>query len=248
MINIDTFVRNGNYRLAARVKWYYDIAPRYTWANVREWSANNYAKGKLLRGAPKDIDSQIMAMMSSPSTNVYIDRLPKIAQENFWCLVDWAATEEATTYTELEGVGFIVPHRNKKLGEHIFVVHGGHANPRHRDTEREAVYIVRLRQADIDNLIKYERRRWEVAQDVTAGPWGVTPGHTLEQHLEESKDRYIKGHGYQGRLNYVDCLTKKDRDKLAVLKLMPDNKFLEGFGGVTTSNYKDARVFILQGD
>ena len=228
MIDIFDYKSAGGYRIRARVKYYYDETPRWDWKRHVEQAEARYARGSRLRGARDE--HQVMAYLASPSTDVYIDRLPLTARENFWKLVEWAKTEEATVYTELDGIGYIAPHRNKKLNEHIFVVHGGKHSRMHRDVTRETIELHRVPPKDLEAMFDFARRRWELVAKGTQ-VWGVNPAHTFEEHMESEAVNFLRQRTYRTRTVYLDRLTKKELDKLALLKLMPEGKFLEGHGG-----------------
>ena len=249
MIDIDDLSTFGNYRVRERVKFYFDESPRgWTWdrcvSNAQDW----VNRGNKLRGAKPE--HQVMAYLASPSCDVYIDRLPPVARENFWRLVEWAKTPEAEVYKELEGVGYIAPHRNKKLNEHIFVVHAGHQNLQQRDQTRETIQLIRVSLDDVEQHLKWARVRWENAQNSKAmghTVWGIDPNHTYEQYLEKELDDFVRQRGYRGRTVYLDRLTKKEKDKLALLKLMPKNKWLAQHGG-RAEHWAGQSTYILLGD
>jgi hypothetical protein len=249
MINIGDYSVFGSYRIRARVKFYFDESPRgWTWDRCTQ-HAKDMTNRKPLRGAKPE--HQVMACLASPSCDVYIDRLPPVARDNFWRLVEWAKTPEAEVYKELDGVGYIAPHRNKKLNEYIFVVHAGHQNVQHRDQTREMIQLVRVNLDDVEQHLKWSRVRWENAQESKAmghQTWGVDPNHTYEQHVESELNGFIKQRGYRGRTVYLDRLTKKEKAKLAILKLMPINKYLEGHGGRAQHFANGPSTYILLGD
>ena len=248
MINIGDYSTFGNYRIRARVKFYYDECPRgWTW-DKHATQARDLTNRRPLRGAKPE--HQVMACMASPSCDVYIDRLPPVARDNFWRLVEWAKTPEAEVYKELAGIGFIAPHRNKKLHEHIFVVHAGHRQIQHRDTSRETIQLVRVKLEEIENQVKWANIRWDNAQEQKSMghmTWGVDPNHTQDQHIEKELDEFIRQRGYRGRTVYLDRLTQKEKDKLAILKLMPINKYLAQHGG-KAQHWGNVPTYILLGD
>lgn len=235
---------SSNYRIRARVKYFYDETSRYwNYARQVEHAQEWLARGGRLRGA-KD-EHQLMAYLATPSTDVYVDRLPPTARENFWKLVEWAKTEEATVYTELEGVGFIAPHRNKKLNEHIFVVHGGTHNRMQRDVTRETIELYRVPPKDLAAMLDYAKRRYDSVQ---AGNhvWGVDPSLSYEQHVERETASFFRQRSYRARTVYLDRLTKVEKEKLSMLKLLPSAKYLDGYGAKIL-NYT-APVYLMTGD
>ena len=249
MIDIDDLSTFGNYRVRERVKFYFDESPRgWTWdrcvSNAQDW----VNRGNKLRGAKPE--HQVMAYLATPSCDVYIDRLPPVARENFWRLVEWAKTPEAEVYKELEGVGYIAPHRNKKLNEHIFVVHAGHQYLQQRDQTRETIQLIRVSLDDVEQHLKWARVRWENGQKTKAmghTVWGIDPNHTYEQYMEAELNDFVRHRGYRGRTVYLDRLTKKEKDKLALLKLMPTNKWLAQHGG-RAEHWAGQSTYILLGD
>ena len=244
MIDIGYYDSNTNYRIRARVKYFYNETSSYwNYARQVEHAQEWLAKGNRLRGA-KD-EHQLMAYLASPSTDVYVDRLPPTARENFWKLVEWAKTEEATVYTELEGVGFIAPHRNKKLNEHIFVVHGGTHNRMQRDVTRETIELYRVPPKDLAAMLDYAKRRYDSVQ---AGNhvWGVDPSLSYEQHVEKETASFFRQRSYRARTVYLDRLTKVEKEKLSMLKLLPAGKYLDGYGS-KLMNYT-APVYLMTGD
>lgn len=243
MIDIGEYKKNANYRICARVKYYYDKQDRgWDWDRCVAWAQELISKGKFLRGARPE--HQVMARLATPSQDVYVDRLPPKARENFWRLVEWAKTEEATVYTELEGVGYIAPHRNKKIHDYVFVVHAGAQNRMHRDVSRETIRVYRMEHRSIVECIDYANRYFDMHQSGQK-IWGIT-GNTLEEAVQNNLNNHIRNNVYRGRRVYLDRLTKAEKAKLAVLKLMPTNVYLEGYGG-RAERHNDV-TYIIVGD
>lgn len=135
----------------------------------------------------------------------------------------------------VEGVGYVHQHPRRKYP--IFCVYEPNewgSYPAEKDPRRETFPIYRLKEdvkASVRKIVDY---------------YNSQVGASANTYTEE---RYYFDYGrYQNKLCYLDRLTKKEREKFNLCKIMEPNTWIDGIGGKVLSTHysnRDTEAVIL---
>lgn len=174
----------------------------------------------------KDMNMRMYANYSQPC---YVDTLNKENERRLRILMDSATP----MYTYIPDVGYKIPYRYAKGTPDyhtVYVIDG---------------VVKRMDQLDDSGRekINLRRVRWSKVSHWYKCLW--VNGDYIKQEKDEAWIRAVSN-DWPSPV-FMDRLTKKEKDKLSMLMLMPDNKYLDGFGSVRTS-HKGERLFYLEVD
>ena len=163
--------------------------------------------------------------LSTYAANRHIKYLNKKIQRKYWELREKFDKGEIGYDEWVRDIGFVHQHpRFKYPIFSIFTPNDCYSNSvKDKDPSRETIMLYRLKDD------------WKLV----VGSWCQT---TQEREL-----RFI----YQGKANarqcYLDRLTKKEKAKLDMVRMLEPDTWLDGFGGVAASNRWNSKdlIFIL---
>jgi hypothetical protein len=171
----------------------------------------------------------MMGVYANYSQLCFVDTLNKENQSRLRILMD--PTTPMQKY--IDGVGYKVPYKyaSKKDAEGpiVYVIDGAVKRAGQSDTGRETINLRRVRWA---NVSEYDKCAW-------------INGDYVKLEKAEGWMKHVR-HQYPNPV-FMDRLTKKEKDKLAMLLLMPDDVYLEGIGSVRTSHTGD-RLYFMEVD
>ena len=170
--------------------------------------------------------SALMKIYANYSQPSYVDGLNKENQRRLRTLMD----PTFPMYKLVDGIGYKMPYKYAKQDPEfnvVYVIDGTIQRAGEKDTNREQIHLRRV--------------RWSKVPDWEKCLW--TNGNYIKM---EKPDAWVKAmkHEYPNPV-FMDRLTKKEKDKLSMLLLLPDNKYLEGFGSARTA-HDGKRMYYLE--
>lgn len=221
-----SFVAYGDGRQRARVIC---MQESYFDSNMERYKAQ-YDNGLRLRKAIRGREGYACAMMATPSQFVLVERLSAVAKHNLSMLQSMANSLVPNQITEY---GYITPYRYTKFKseqDYIFVVKDVPRKRKGYDSNRETIDLWRAKKLDIDETL----RRF----------------HTYQKSREDALNSMVTSSRHNSNRVYLDRLTKKEKEKFAILRLAPSDVYIEDIGGKTVQkewgDYKT--YYMLLGD
>ena len=154
--------------------------------------------------------------LSTYAANRCLRYLNKKLQAKYWILREGFDKGEIKYDEWVRDVGFVHQHpRHKYPIFSLFSPRDCYSPQNQKDASRETILLYRLKADD---------------KEVYA-QWGGT---------NEGQHYIDLGRAYS-RLCYVDRMTKKEKAKLAMVRLLEPDVWLDGFGAVVTSSRLDSR-------
>lgn len=170
----------------------------------------------------KDMTMRNYANYSQPC---YVDTLNKENERRLRILTDPATP----MYTYIPDVGYKIPYKYAKGSDFhtVYVIDGVRRHMSMPDPEREQINLKRI--------------RWSKIHDWQKCIW-VNGGYVKQEKPEAWATAMLRE---WPNPVFMDRLTKKEKAKLSMLLLLPDDKYLDGFGSVRT-NHKGERMYYLE--
>jgi hypothetical protein len=184
------------------------------------------------------------------NTKAYKSVFQEMAAYSCYCYLDRLNKADAAKYEQLRDgpydtyipdVGFKTLYKKRRASdpdEDVFIIaHIEDAKLKARREGRETIALKRFSVADFGDYDWYDYRR-------------PPNGHTRDRLTrEEACLKYMKGNKWSVRSVFKDRLKKSELEKFALLLLLPEDSYVEGFGGVVkgnTRNAPDERLYFLE--